>query len=228
MKAMTVLMPAVYQRKYITGYFVDAATGDVYSNKKSSSRVPRIMPITGKKQPYLRVGMTTAAGEVIQALRHKLIMESVNLHLTTPDSVPQWIWDDSFPEAREVMAQGFLVNHIDHDKHNNHPSNLEWVTAKDNSVKAVAFHKNRKGTSMEDASSTCEQTKKVARAKASKKYYEKKKAERKARQSALKSSSLDHSSGTESVLVLNKKSKKVDDAEKCIFPHSHPKKALWG
>ncbi len=48
---------------------------------------------------------------------------------------------DKTPESMKIfIRQAFVINHIDHDKKNNNVTNLEWVTQKANTFKALKHY----------------------------------------------------------------------------------------
>ena len=60
---------------------------------------------------------------------------------------PTWlrahIWDMMNEDERFTLAQLYSINHKDHDKLNNHPSNLEFVTPRGNSLAYIEMLANQ-------------------------------------------------------------------------------------
>ena len=109
-------LSSMKESKY-KGYFVNEQ-GEVFSNHSGS---PRKMKPTKLKSGYFVMGLKTASPKT-QYL-HRVVAETL---------VPN-------PHNKEQ------VNHIDGDKSNNHPSNLEWVTKGENLKHAKEAGLYRKG-----------------------------------------------------------------------------------
>ena len=135
---------AIYRGEIVEGYFV-LEDGRILSDKQSKGREVRELSwhLRGNGDAmypsvnlYLRRG---AAGTSM--LVHRLVAETYVPKLNNPPGVSLQVWNDaheSIKIAWSKMATEMYVNHIDHDKENFHPSNLEWVTAKQNAEKYQA------------------------------------------------------------------------------------------
>lgn len=91
------------------GYLV-SSEGRIYSLKTNS-----IMTGTHSHNGYIRVKLRDKSGNPIMKPKHRIVAERF---CSNPDNKP-------------------FVNHIDGNKENNHPTNLEWVTAKENTKHAI-------------------------------------------------------------------------------------------
>jgi hypothetical protein len=153
------------------GYYVDSNGGIWSSIKPSrgdeidcSGELRKLKPSTNRRKehnyPSVNITCKEMFSEYTQNRRsfdvHRLVAETL-----VPKPIPQFpeIPEEdlrSMPEhartalekAREAfvevannLASCLFVNHIDHDKTNFHPSNLEWVNAKQN-AQAYQKHKN--------------------------------------------------------------------------------------
>jgi hypothetical protein len=70
---------------------------------------------------------------------HRLVAETF-LKKPAPKGITKKDWKATPESVKALVYQTLSVNHIDHDKTNYHPSNLEWVTAQQNSA---AYHEYR-------------------------------------------------------------------------------------
>ena len=135
---------AIYRGEIVEGYFV-LEDGRILSDKQSKGREVRELSwhLRGNGDAmypsvnlYLRRG---AAGTSM--LVHRLVAETYVPKLNNPPGVSLQVWNDaheSIKIAWSKMATEMCVNHIDHDKENFHPSNLEWVTTRENAEKYQA------------------------------------------------------------------------------------------
>lgn len=85
--------------------------GNMHPGKRKS---PRILKTSKRKGDYGRVALLKSGAQKTRTI-HRLVAESF---IPNPHNKP-------------------CVNHIDGDKHNNHISNLEWVTFSENSKHAI-------------------------------------------------------------------------------------------
>jgi hypothetical protein len=122
-------------------------TGDIYSLErtdiKGRKQGGRILKGTPDKDGYIKITLTISRGDQQTYRAHQLIAEAF-----VPGCQP-----------------GLQVNHKDLNKQNNHPSNLEWVTPKQNTQHAWA-----NGRTAYDRSKPYNRTGIVARNKARRKY----------------------------------------------------------
>jgi hypothetical protein len=163
-EAGEVLYPLIAERDGVEGYFVDAS-GYIWSSKQSAPGVLKKLKLSTNRRkknnyPSVRLTCKERFSEYLKNCRsfdvHRLVAETL-----VPKPIPQFPEmpeEDlcsmpehiraAFEQAREAfvevadnLASCLFVNHIDHDKTNFHPSNLEWVNAKQN-AQAYQKHKN--------------------------------------------------------------------------------------
>jgi len=136
---------AIYRGEIVEGYFV-LEDGRILSDKQSRGRELRELSW------YLRGNSDAMYPSVTLCLRryskrsmsvHRIVAETYVPKLNNPPGVSLQVWNDaheSIKIAWSKMATEMCVNHIDHDKENFHPSNLEWVTVRENVEKRDQFY----------------------------------------------------------------------------------------
>ncbi len=75
-------------------------------------------------------------------LMHQVVMQTFKpFEKFLPKEINKEDYDKT-PESMKIfIRQAFVINHIDHDKKNNNANNLEWVTQKANTFKAIKHYK---------------------------------------------------------------------------------------
>lgn len=71
---------------------------------------------------------------------HRVVAENL-ISFPKPKDITKQDWDNTPSVIKDHIKSLYFVNHIDHDKYNCHPTNLEWVTSKGNAL-AYQKHKN--------------------------------------------------------------------------------------
>ena len=129
----------VYQGKVMEGYFIEKKNGRVrvFSDKKGKITNLSI-PIDGKSQ-YPNFGFSVN-GKAHSVMIHRVVAEHL-IPFPRPKNITKKDWDATPETVKSVVKQSYRVHHIDHDKYNSHLSNLEWVTARENTQKYVQFNK---------------------------------------------------------------------------------------
>ena len=126
----------------IPNYAVDP-NGDIWSNKMGSwkKKKPTITPDNGGTNGYAKSSVQFN-GEAINIFFHKVSCEAY-VPFNRPSELSEEEWNITPQRVKDHIRDLYFVNHIDHDRSNYHPSNLEWVTSQDN-AKAYQKHKNKK------------------------------------------------------------------------------------
>ena len=81
----------------------------------------------------------SSGGKSINVLVHRAVMSTFRPVDQYPP-IPLEDYKQCPQSVKEWIKNTVLVNHIDHNPYNNHLSNLEYTTPRDNSLKAVKHH----------------------------------------------------------------------------------------
>jgi hypothetical protein len=126
----TICYPLVYNNEEFWDYGVCKHTGYIWSHKRNFWQI--MIPNTSGKSSYPKVVCDKVTIPV-----HIAVMETLN-EIPKPNGVTDKEWKITPNSVKKFCRKGWYVNHIDHDKTNFNPSNLEWVTATQN---AQAYQK---------------------------------------------------------------------------------------
>ena len=118
--------PAVVDGRVAENYFI-RSDGNAFSNRTGEMRM-LTTNTGGQKYPKvrMRVGDKTKT-----YLLHRIVCETWH-EFPIPPGVTKPQWDRTLRVIKQMMRDLFQVNHKDHVHTNYHPSNLEWVTVKQN------------------------------------------------------------------------------------------------
>ena len=121
--------PLFYEGKVLEDYWVDP-DGDIWTSKiwrNFRTLTPQF------RNSYPRVTLTDF-GKRKHVDMHRLVCSTFH-KFPCPNGVTKKEWKDTPDSVKKLIQNSFQVNHIDHDTYNYHPSNLEWVSVKENSQK---------------------------------------------------------------------------------------------
>lgn len=127
---MKQLKPAIVDGSVVKDYFV-CPEGNVWSCKRVNWR--KLSPTVSGKSAYPKVKLSIL-GKMKTLYSHRVACESFH-KFPTPEGVTKAEWKITPDKVKRLLGSLYQVNHIDHDHANFHPSNLEWVTVKQNSGK---------------------------------------------------------------------------------------------
>jgi len=126
----TICWPLIYNGVEYWDYGVCKRSGFIYSNKSGYWNI--LKPNVSGKNPYPKLGLShnTYVGSKSIPV-HIAVMETLN-PLPVPKGVTAGEWECTPDSVKKFCRKAWFVNHIDHDKCNFMPDNLEWSTAKQN------------------------------------------------------------------------------------------------
>jgi len=128
----------IFGGRVMTGYFIEYKDDVRIISTKNNGIKNLSIPKSGSAI-YPKV-VFMIDGERIVADIHRVIAENL-LRFPRPKIISSDDWDNTPDDVKDHIKSLYFVNHIDHNKYNCHPSNLEWVTSKQNSH---AFQKHRR------------------------------------------------------------------------------------
>jgi hypothetical protein len=129
--------PIVYRGEVVENYFLDEK-GNVYSTKRGGYTILSLQK-GDDWNPYPKVGIRVK-GKQKTLMIHRLVCETFHKK-PLPDVLSEQEWAKIPKKIKDKLidhiqhADRYQVNHIDHDRLNFHPSNLEWVTTSENQQK---------------------------------------------------------------------------------------------
>jgi hypothetical protein len=129
--------PVIIDQKIIKDYFV-SPDGEIWSAKGGTVK-QLLGSVSGtKRYPKVRIIIDGVRGTDNYVRRsvsiHRIVCESFH-PFPVPETVKAKVWKTTDESVKNLVKSLYQVNHIDHDHQNYHPSNLEWVTVKQNSKK---------------------------------------------------------------------------------------------
>jgi hypothetical protein len=123
--------PVVVNFEIIPEYFV-SPDGDIWSTKGKTPR--KLRPGNTKTQNNYPKVVLSSNGVSKSYYVHRIVCTAYH-KFPKPESVTKEEWNATPESVKKLVELMYQVNHIDHDHYNHHPSNLEWVTVKENNKK---------------------------------------------------------------------------------------------
>jgi hypothetical protein len=123
--------PVVVDFEIIPEYFV-SPDGDIWSTKGKTPR--KLRPGNTKTQNNYPKVVLCSNGVSKSYYVHRIVCTAYH-KFPKPESVTKKEWNATPESVKKLVESMYQVNHIDHDHYNHHPSNLEWVTVKENNKK---------------------------------------------------------------------------------------------
>jgi hypothetical protein len=123
--------PVVVDFEIIPEYFV-SPDGDIWSTKGKTPR--KLRPGNTKTQNNYPKVVLSSNGVSKSYYVHRIVCTAYH-KFPKPESVTKEEWNATPESVKKLVELMYQVNHIDHDHYNHHPSNLEWVTVKENNKK---------------------------------------------------------------------------------------------
>lgn len=133
------LTPAVYGGKVLLDYFVDK-DGEIWSSKRNKLCI--LKGYVNEDNRYPRVTLCID-GVYLKVLIHRVVCETF-FKKPLPAGVTEKQWKKTLKVIRDHFDHYWEVNHIDHNTKNYHPSNLEWVSCKENIDRYKVFRDSKK------------------------------------------------------------------------------------
>ena len=127
--------PLIIKGSVIPYYFV-TPNGEIWSCKTGKYKKMTPAYSSGYAKTQLRIN-----GKAFPIYFHKVVCETL-VPFKRPKEISKKDWDVTPESVKQHMKNLYFVNHIDHNRANFHPSNLEWVTSQEN---AQAYQKHSKG-----------------------------------------------------------------------------------
>jgi hypothetical protein len=123
--------PVVVNGNIVEDYFV-SPDGEVWSTKGVNiKKLSKAKPSGKRKYPMVSIRINGRSKSIDV---HRLVCASYH-KFPKPNGITHAEWKSTPDKVQNLLKSLYQVNHIDHNHSNHHPSNLEWVTVKENSKK---------------------------------------------------------------------------------------------
>lgn len=133
--------PAIVYGNKTEDYWVCPKTGNFWSSK---GRTLKRLTVSYNNE-YAQVSVSIN-GKKHRCHLHRIVYFSLNTGvISTPPGVTSAAWKRTPMSVKRQFTYKYLINHIDHNKRNYNPKNLELATHKENADAAVRHYKNCKG-----------------------------------------------------------------------------------
>jgi hypothetical protein len=131
------LIPAMHNGIQLEGYWVHPKDGTIWSTKQNKLKL-----INGSNHNGYRRNKFVMKDGNFNILLHRIV--ACTLIPFAPSGVTKKDWSITPQSIKDLIMSQWLINHIDHNRANYHPSNLEWATHTENANASVKHHGSKK------------------------------------------------------------------------------------
>jgi hypothetical protein len=129
------LIPAIHNGIELVDYWVHSVDGTIWSTKQR-----KLKQILASNHLGYRRTVFMVNGKKYQLLLHRIVACTL-IKFPPPSGVTKQDWSITPESVKRAMSNLYLINHIDHNRANYHPKNLEWVTHTENAIASVKHKK---------------------------------------------------------------------------------------